>query len=312
MRKCAQENCFVPETPCDLGHPDPAACDASTEPAPAPADGPADDMLLPWSGSALGLADLAFVTGRARPSVVAVVGPENAGKTTLLGAWYLLLGRGSVPFEERWFAGSYTLAGWEAVAGSLRWKPGRPPRFPAHTSSRGGRAPGLLHLSLVDARMRRSDYLFADAPGEWFRKWAFNRDSPEAEGARWATHHADVLLLVADRAALSGEHKGRARNDFQMLARRVAAERRDRPVALVWTKSDVELTAQAEQTIRAAVFDLLPDAAEFAVSVFPEGGPEHIVNLLEWTLAGRRAGITLPPVAIHNDDPLFRYRARTA
>ena len=43
----------------------------------------------------MGLVDLGFVTGRGKPIVVGIVGSQNAGKTTLLAAWYLLLGRGT-------------------------------------------------------------------------------------------------------------------------------------------------------------------------------------------------------------------------
>ena len=71
---------------------------------------------MPWSGSVLGLTDLGFVAGRSKPIVLAVMGPHNAGKTTLLGACYLLLGRGHRPNEELRFAGSCSLAGWENVA----------------------------------------------------------------------------------------------------------------------------------------------------------------------------------------------------
>ena len=171
--------------------------------------------------------------------MVGIAGPQNAGKTTLLGAWYLLIGRGALTDSERQFAGSYSLAGWEAVAGSLRWAPGQAPTFPPHTTSRSGRAPGLLHLAFrEDDSFRPNDLLFTDAPGEWFQKWALDRDSAEAAGARWVADLADILLLVADREGLAGESMGAARNSIQLLARRMAAERRGRPIALVWTKSD--------------------------------------------------------------------------
>lgn len=270
MDECSRRTCFVPDTGCDLGHVDLSKCVEWTGRAAQDSieAESADEVLLPWSGSALGLADLGFVAGRARPLVTGVVGPQNAGKTTLLGAWYLLLGRGAVDLEDRRFAGSFSLVGWEALAGSLRWNPGQPPSFPQHTTSRSGRAPGLLHLSFWAAKQARStDYLLADAPGEWFQKWAVNRDSAEGAGARWIVQRADILLLVADREALSGEDMGSARGSLQLLARRLAAERRACPIALVWTKSDIEITSQMEHSIREAVLGPMPDAAEFSVSV---------------------------------------------
>jgi len=320
MQHCTRPTCFVPDTGCDLGHVSLSKCAAwsgQTTPSSAHAE-PVDEVLLPWSGSALGLADLGFVAGRARPIVIGVAGSQNAGKTTLLGAWYLLLGRGAVDLGSRRFAGSFSLTGWEAVAGSLRWSPGRPPSFPPHTTSRSGRAPGLLHLSTWDIGLgRSSDHLFTDAPGEWFQKWAVNRDSAEGVGARWIAEHADALLLLADRQALSGESIGQARGALQLLARRVAAERQGRPVALVWTKSDIDLEPQVEGSIRDTMFNLMPDAAEFSVSVAPSSAEGNqvgvgLVKLLNWTLSIRRPDIVLPASLTTGVDPLFLYGVRSS
>jgi hypothetical protein len=85
--------------------------------------------------------------------------------------------------ENQRFAGSYSLEGWEAVAGTLRWAPGAPPTFPAHTTSREGRTPRLLHVAFREGREQLRDFLFADAPGEWFQKWAIHTDATEAAEA---------------------------------------------------------------------------------------------------------------------------------
>ncbi|TDB89805.1 hypothetical protein E1266_29110 [Actinomadura sp. 7K534] len=228
----------------------------------------------------------------------------------MLGAWYLLLGKGTPQLRDRRFAGSLSLEGWEAVAGSLRWSPGQLPGFPPHTTSRSGRAPGLLHLSFWDAAHERStDFLFTDAPGEWFQRWAMNRDAPEAEGARWIAEHADVLLLIADRDALAGEHRGAARGALQRLGRRLAAECWERPVALVWTKSDVEIVPEMENSIRRSVRDLMPHATEFSVSVLSEvaSAGSDWIDLMNWILTSRRPTGELPPPAAFRDDPLFLY-----
>ena len=100
-----------------------------------------------------------------KPIVLAIIGPHKAGKTTLLGAWYLLLGRGYRPNDKLRFSGSSSLAGWEVVANSLRWEPGSiSPAFPPHTSSRGARIPGLLHLAFNQVGAHRRDFLMTDAP----------------------------------------------------------------------------------------------------------------------------------------------------
>lgn len=269
-----------------------------------------DELVLPWSGSALGIVDLGFVAGRIKPLVVGIIGPQNAGKTTLLAAWYLLIGSGQANPSNYRFAGSYSLTGWEAVASTLRWNPGQSPCFPPHTSSRGGRAPGLLHLNFRSDDARLRSYLFADAPGEWFQKWSINKDSVDAEGARWLAEHADVFLLIADCQALSGPNMGSARGSLQLLARRVAAERLGRPVALVWAKSDIVIAPEMKKTVRDAIFSSMPDTCEFSVSV--TSGTEEdldkgqgLLELFDWILTLRRGNVNLPSVSTTSSDPLF-------
>ena len=270
---------------------------------------------MPWSGGVLGLTDLGFVAGPNKPIVLAVMGPHNAGKTTLLGACYLLLGRGHRPNDKLRFSGSCSLAGWENVASPLRWKPGSaPPTFPPHTSSTTARIPGLLHLAFKHDRDHRTDYVITDAPGEWFRKWAVKREAPDAEGARWAAEHADAFVLVADRQALAGPEMGTARTGIRLLARRLADELRGRPVALVWTKSDVSVSEELEKAVRSAVLKAIPKAVEFAVSIMPNPNEtenvQGFLDLLRWVLNVRRPTAQLPEPADHNPDPLFRFGAR--
>ncbi len=314
MSACSRPSCYAPECSCDMGNMNHTKCPnwvSGHEGASASAVADANGLLIPWSGSALGLSDLSFVAGAGKPMVVGVVGPQNAGKTTLLAAWYLLIGRGVVCSEKRRFAGSYSFAGWEALAGSLRWSPGNLPNFPPHTSSRGGRAPGLLHASFRGNSGDVRSYLFTDAPGEWFKKWSMNRDAPDAEGARWVATHADMFLLIADRQALAGENKGSARSALQVLARRLAAECSDRPVALVWTKADVPIAPEIETAVRDSVLKLMPDALEFFVSISGPGDDENngqgLLELLNWALEIRRARLSLPPPQAASTDLLFMF-----
>ena len=317
MAKCPRETCFWPDVGCNEGHLDPTRCPAQQLDSTAD-DGdrpPLDVATMPWSGRVLGLTDLGFVAGRNKPTVLAIIGPQNAGKTTLLAAWYLLLGRGDGPDDGLRFSGSYSLVGWEVVASSLRWQPGSiPPTFPPHTSSRSGRMPGMLHLAFRRNNHYRRDYVMTDAPGEWFRKWALNREAQDAEGARWAAEHADAFLLVADRGALSGPERGAARTGMQLLARRLADELRGRPVALVWTKRDIPISEDTEKAVRRAVLRAMPNAVEFSVSIMPDpGGSETaqgLLCLLRWALNVRRPTVRLPEPAGGNLDPVFMFGAR--
>lgn len=315
MDRCPQTHCFADDnTTCSLGHLRLEMCPEwkrATESAAAPPT--PDQMLLPWSGLAMGESDLNFVSGKAKPITVGIVGPESSGKTTILGALYLLLGRGILTTDANSFCNSYTLAGWEAVASCLRWKPGQPPSFPPHTPSGAARAPGMLHLGFRSKDGALRDLFFADAPGEWFQKWAINEQAADAEGARWIARHADVTLLIADRQALAGPNMGSARNDFQLLAQRAVTEARGRRLALVWTKGDVHVAPAMEAQIRKAIASGSSSAAEFTVSVLPRSkidAAEGFRELFAWILCTKRAGVNLPMTEASGHDPLFRFGRR--
>ncbi len=320
-KACRHPTCFVPEIPCALGELQTEACAEwrSSAGAGSAADAPpqAGHLGLPWTGNSFGLADLTFVAGRSSAKMVGVIGPESAGKTTLLAAWYLLLGRGSRP-DGSSFAGSYTLSGWENIAKSLRWTSAGGPTFPAHTSSGAGRVPGLLHLALRPKGGQLADYLFADAPGEWFRRWAIHRDAAEAAGARWIAEHADVLLVVADTEALTGSGRGTARNVLQQLLQRVGDERDGRPVALVWSKADVEISEAMRATVRAAADRYLGAHREFLISVYAHRlGPDLIrpvqdagdsfLDLLIWITKARAEAYQRPRAAVTVQDSFFAF-----
>lgn len=316
MDRCPHPNCFADDnTTCTLGHIRLDMCPewkrVSKSAVTVPAD--PDQMLLPWSGLAMGEFDLNFVSGRVKPITVGIVGPESAGKTTILGAFYLLLGRGALTADANSFSNSYTLAGWEAVANCLRWKPGQAPSFPPHTPSGAARAPGMLHLGFRREDGSLRDLVFADAPGEWFQKWAINEQAADAEGARWIAKHADVMLLIADRQALAGPTMGSARNDFQLLAQRAVAEARGRRLALVWTKGDVDLAPSMEVQVRKAVASVSSSVPEFTVSVYPRGevdAEQGFRELFDWILCTKRAVVNLPTTEISGHDPLFRFGRR--
>ncbi|WP_417447383.1 TRAFAC clade GTPase domain-containing protein [Kangiella sp.] len=315
MEKCSNPNCFADDnTSCADGHMTLQQCPAWNKDQENGDESHKDQalsehMMLPWSGLAMGGTDLNFITGKGKPITIGIVGPESAGKTTILAALYLLLSRGAYKSEKYRFSNSYTLSGWEAVANSLRWLPGQPPNFPAHTPSGLSRSPGMLHLAFRQSNHELRDFLFADAPGEWFQKWSVNQQSEDAEGACWVSEHADVILLIADREALAGSGRGRARNDFQLLAQRVISEMDGRPMALVWTKGDIEVAPAMEEAIRKAVSSYSSDLPEFTLSIRDTDVPsaQCLHELFDWVFAFKRSGVVLPETAPVNHDPLFRF-----
>ena len=316
MDGCRHLHCFADDNiTCTLGHLRKDQCPEwqGSNDAPASALPEAGQTLLPWSGSAMGPKDLNFLSGVGKPITVAIIGPESAGKTTILGAFYQLLWQGKLTTDAHSFSNSYTLNGWEAVASALRWKPGIPPSFPPHTPSGEARAPGMLHLGFRLKNGSLRDFIFADAPGEWFQKWAIDERASDAQGATWIARNADITLLVADREALSGAKLGTARNDFQLLAQRTIANARGRPIALVWTKGDLTVPPILEAKIRSMVGSVSPAVPEFTVSV-QGAGDGAIVDgfrqLFAWILEANRPGVILPATDAPGHDPLFRIGRR--
>jgi Double-GTPase 2 len=314
--QCSESRCHAPKIACYRGETALDDCGfwhrSNIGASPAVADGNTAYSRLPWSGSALGTTDLGFLTARADPKLVAFLGPHNAGKTTLLAAWYLLLGRlGAV--GDHLFAGSYSLEGWEAVAHALRWE-GKRPSFPRHTSSGAGRAPGLLHLALRGPSGRLEDVLFADAPGEWFQRWAVESEAPDAAGARWLADRASVLAIVADCESLVAEDRGNARASMVNLIRRVAATRDSRPVALVWAKADINIPSAIRKAVLDAALLVMPDIEEFSVSVVDHeangvkvDNVESLMALFRWSVAPLSRGVGNVETKLSTSDPFFAF-----
>lgn len=231
---CLSEYCYAPETPCHLGDIDFAVCEnwqRSKEASPVP--GTAGDR-PPWSGLALGSVDLNAVAATGRPRIVALVGANNAGKTSALAAYFIGLRQGHASGGLS-FAGSYTLLGWDQIAHYAEFPPTGSRGFPPHTTS--GRSPALLHVRLASSPHTFHDVFFTDVPGEWFEEWAF--ESEAAPGAQWIADRADLFVVISDADALSGPDRGRARSSYQALASRVCSVANGREIYPVRAKSDI-------------------------------------------------------------------------
>jgi len=255
--KCAQPDCGVPEgLSCEIGHTELAECPNfrkanADEPIPGSIDVNVQDLgqRLPWSGRALGLSDLMLASARSSPTLVGLIGPYSAGKTAFLTSIFVhFAASGAVgPFE---FAGSYSLEAWSQLKHYTEWPSNNGPSFPPHTPDSADRVPSLLHLALRVQAQAIQDILFTDAPGEWFTRWIQNQLAENSRGARWIADHASHFLFFVDRAALAGEHVGRARQDTLALARLLSEQRRDRPIVVIWAKSDLKCAPDVEAVIR--------------------------------------------------------------
>lgn len=270
-RRCSNPRCFVDDGElCAEGKLHLAECPFWSADAPkteAALSSTETSARVPWSGSALGLADLANLVPRGRSILVGVLGAHDAGKTTLLAGNYLQLLRGHALADAR-FAGSRTLGAWESLAAWTRFEDAaRRPSFPPHTPRGTSRIPGLLHLALRGPKDEFRDVLLTDAPGEWFTRWAVWEDAPEAEGARWIVRHADAFLVLADCLRLCGRERGQTRDDIRQLLERLGNNVRDRPTVLVWAKADHQPPAVICGAIRDALKSLIPQATEVESSI---------------------------------------------
>lgn len=317
MRPCPDRRCHVPDVACHLGEDTPFDCKVwkqgvGDRAAIAQAKAEGAYTLFPWTGTAFGTEELLFLTGRGEARLVAIVGAHNAGKTTLLAAWYQQTGK-TGRIGEHLFAGSFTLEGWEAVAHALRWN-GAGPSFPPHTSSGAGRTPGMLHLGVRQENGELEDFLFADSPGEWFQRWATDSTAEDAKGARWLSERAAVFIITADCEALSGPGRGSARASLVQLIRRTANERGSRPVALVWTKADLVISDNIKSAITEAARLAIPDIEEFSCSVSNVKDGDQIVRpeeslqmILNWAVKPYPRGFAPIVGVVPTNDPFLKY-----
>lgn len=312
--RCTNPNCFVHAgEECYLGEMERGQCASWSATTPATESDAASlsttSARVPWSGSALGLADMANLSPRGRTILIGVLGAHDAGKTTLLTGNYLQLLQGQSLANAR-FAGSRTLGAWESLAAWTRFDDAaRAPSFPPHTPRGTSRVPGLLHFALRNADEEFRDVLLTDAPGEWFTRWAIKEDAPEAEGARWLVRNADAFLVFADcnRLATSNPKRGTARNDLLQLLERMGNHVANRPTALVWAKDDIEPNAEICTAIRNVLAKQIPHALEVNSST---NQPGSLTKALEAVLCPAwippRADRIVEPILNHQPFSAFR------
>lgn len=268
---CTNPNCFVTDgESCVMGNKLPTNCKRWINSSESSKETTSKSLIvssqstfrIPWSGNTLGLSDLFNISLRKKPALIGVLGSQDAGKTTLLLGSYLQLLKGEKISSGK-FSGSYTLAAWESLASWVRLDDAaRAPSFPPHTPRGISRVPGLLHLALRRLDSSYRDILLTDAPGEWFKQWSIREDSSDTEGAQWIVENADAFLVVADCKRLSSNERGNARRELRELIERLKNHVGNRPVILVWAKSDNKPSEEIKNAIRQSLMKL-PNVSEF-------------------------------------------------
>jgi len=253
VRNCSRLDCYPDETGCQCGETDFTKCKYYNQKESESDDSEKESKgseRFPWTGSTLGLYDLNFISANSNLIIIGVVGTQKTGKTTFLALLYCLLRHG-YKIGEFSFVGSYTLTGWEDIASNLSWKSDDPKiQFPPHTTSNAGRVPGLLHLALKGSDGLIHNVIFTDAPGEWFKDWSINKNDIKAEGANWIYKNANSFLMFADCEKLNGYERGTAKNDIRQLLVRLKENIYNRPVCLIWSKSDIEIQEGIKSTLK--------------------------------------------------------------
>lgn len=309
---CSKEHCYAPSDPCLMGEDNPTTCQFFHQGTIASADEhKMSTSPLPWGGNVFGVADLSYLASLNRPRVIGVIGPHNAGKTTLLAALYLLIFRG-YGSESLRIARSLTFGGWEAIASNFRFGGKSLPTFPAHTTMREARTPGLLHLGFRSDVDTPNDLVITDAPGEWFRRWSVEEAASDAQGARWIAEKADAFLLVIDSAALNGPDHGQTLNSYNQILERLRKHRHQRPLRVVWTKSDVHIPVEISTRLADRIELLFPSSPVSHVSVKKLGEDTELqatyLGLIEWMLNPNISNPCIAPKTRTINDPFLSYR----
>ena len=131
--------------------------------------------------------------------------------------------------------------------------------------------------------------IFTDAPGEWFGHWIVNKNDTNAAGAQWVHKHADAFLLFADCEMLSGNQLGKARQQTKQVADRLKHNLKNRPLGLVWSKSDIQLDLYIKKQISGHILNsFIPNYQEFETSARNEKSTVLQLNILKsinWILS---------------------------
>ncbi len=207
-------------------------------------DSPADDI-APWRGRHLHVQEAEELVRRSPARVISVLGPYDAGKTSLIASFFLQVANGqngALPYR---FASSRTLYGFQdLVDRANRWSGQPDEQIVDHTPKDDGHQGGrFLHMGLRpinDKDDRHIDVLLSDVTGEWIQSWS-ERVDVEAKRRLAFIPRSDGFIVVADSALLMSNAGMEMDSNIDQLIRRIvsaAGPRKGRPLALIFSKFD--------------------------------------------------------------------------
>ncbi|WP_437953351.1 hypothetical protein WME98_23735 [Sorangium sp. So ce296] len=199
----------------------------------------------PWKGRHLDFQEAEAIVQRSPARLISVLGPYDAGKTSLMASFFLQIANGQYGLFPYRFASSRTLYGFQdLVDRANRWSGKQGEQVVDHTPKEESRDPGrFLHLGLRPSDPtddRHLDVLLTDVAGEWIEDWTRRVD----DGARRRLAfmpRSDGFLVVVDASALLGTSGAKMDAAVGRLIRRIVASagnRRGRGLALVFSKFD--------------------------------------------------------------------------
>ena len=267
---------------------------------------------LPWTGEPFQPDDIHLVSQRSSPLIIGIIGGSDAGKTSYLGMLYTLLFNGK-KFKQWSFAGSHTLAAWETLSQYLKIKPNGETEFAPPTPSNPDYY-SLYHLALKKETLFK-DILFADSSGEVFKTWSEDINDPSAENAKWIYNKASAFIFMVDSIALI-EKRGLAKKEIVNMARQIAANLNNRPIAVVWSKADriQDIRDNIKSAVTKELTEIFDGAKHFQVSNYSKSDPDTLchknnMQVTEYLLEKMNGTdrIMLEPHSNHND-LFFKYK----
>lgn len=203
----------------------------------------------------LSTSDAAKILRAQDARIVAIIGPTDAGKTSLIAGLYDLFQRG--PVDGTYFAGSATLHAFERACHDARAASGRSEPYTERTG-RGGVT--FYHLNLANVTAPPLALILGDRAGEEYRSAADNVSS--AAGFAEVLRADSISILMDGRRLLDLGARHNLRSEIELMVQALVdggAIQRRLPVALVLTKLD-EVQASPHRARAIADFENLLDS----------------------------------------------------
>lgn len=287
--RCENAECRVAiDRKCIEGIPEPASCMhygksvvvvQRAKPVAAPTE-PSGIRLS--SAEALSMPEAQVLIRQRAASVIGIVGPQDAGKTSLIAGMYDLFQRNKVGNFA--FAGSNTLYAFERACHDSRRESGN--RY-AGMERTGKGAATFLHLDLAsDASREKRAILLANRAGE---DYTDAQSDTTLANSFYEIRRADTLTMLVDgERLLDVRQRQQVRDDILVTLRALVeggATLRTQRVAVVLTKVDAIRAADEAQRARAETFflSIVKDAKQqfagnfldiqsFEIAASPKGG----------------------------------------